>query len=110
MVMIDLGIPPGFDLLSENRQPYQQKSGQARSVRLEKFNVTAKQAILYVDSLGPGETVTLPFRLRARHPIRAPSLVSRVYKILRPRGEFPRASSATGSAEAVNTFPYLLLG
>ena len=84
MVMIDLGIPPGFDLLSEDLQTYQEKSAQAKSGRLEKFNLTATQAILYFDSLAPGETVTLPFRLRAKYPIRARTLVSRVYEYYDP--------------------------
>ena len=29
MVMVDLGIPPGFDLLSEDLQDYQEKSARA---------------------------------------------------------------------------------
>jgi hypothetical protein len=34
------------------------------SGRLEKFNLTATQAILYFNSLDPGETITLPYRVR----------------------------------------------
>ncbi len=37
MVMVDLGIPPGFDLLSEDLQAYQEKSAGRKSGRLEKF-------------------------------------------------------------------------
>ena len=56
MVMVDLGIPPGFDLLSEDLQDYQEKSAGMKSGRLEKFNQTATQAILYFNSLMAGET------------------------------------------------------
>ena len=84
MVMIDLGIPPGFDLLSEDLQTYQEKSAQQKSGRLEKFNLTATQAILYFDSLAPGERITLPFRLRAKYPIRVRTLLSRVYEYYDP--------------------------
>jgi len=37
MVMVDLGIPPGFDLLSEDLQVYHEKSAGLKSGRLEKF-------------------------------------------------------------------------
>jgi hypothetical protein len=84
MVMIDLGIPPGFDLLSEDLQAYQEKSTAQKSGRLEKFSLTATQAILYFNSLAPSETVTLRFRLRAKYPIRARTLRSRVYEYYDP--------------------------
>lgn len=84
MVMIDLGIPPGFELLSEDLQTYQEKSAQQKSGRLEKFNLTATQAILYFDSLAPGDRITLAFRLRAKYPMRARTLLSRVYEYYDP--------------------------
>jgi hypothetical protein len=84
MVMVDLGIPPGFDLLSEDIQDYQEKSASLESGRLEKFNLTATQAILYFNSFAPGETVQLPFRLRAKYPVRARTFQSRVYEYYDP--------------------------
>jgi uncharacterized protein YfaS (alpha-2-macroglobulin family) len=84
MVMVDLGIPPGFDLLSEDLQAYREKSVGQKSGRLEKFSMTATQAILYFDSLAPGDTVALKFRLRAKYPIRARTFRSRVYEYYDP--------------------------
>ena len=84
MVMVDLGIPPGFDLLSEDLQDYQEKSAGRKSGRLEKFSLTATQAILYFDSIAAGDTVTLNFRLRAKYPIRARTFQSRVYEYYDP--------------------------
>ena len=84
MVMVDLGIPPGFDLLTEDLQSYREKSVGQKSGRLEKFSLTATQAILYFDSLAPGDTVTLRFRLRAKYPIRARTFRSRVYEYYDP--------------------------
>jgi uncharacterized protein YfaS (alpha-2-macroglobulin family) len=84
MVMVDLGIPPGFDLLSEDLQAYQEKSAGQKSGRLEKFSLTATQAILYFDSFAPGDSVTLKFRLRAKYPIRARTFRSRVYEYYDP--------------------------
>ena len=84
MVMVDLGIPPGFDLLSEDLQAFQEKSAGAHGGRLEKFSLTTTQAILYFDALAPGQTVTLNFRLRAKYPIRAHTFQSRVYEYYAP--------------------------
>jgi alpha-2-macroglobulin-like protein len=84
MVMVDLGIPPGFDLLSEDLQTYVEKSASLKSGRLEKFSQTATQAILYFDSFAPGDTVNLKFRLRAKYPIRARTFRSRVYEYYDP--------------------------
>jgi hypothetical protein len=84
MVMVDLGIPPGFDLLSEDLQAYQEKSRARKSGKLEKFSLTATEAILYFDAIGAGDTVTLQFRLRAKYPIRARTFQSRVYEYYDP--------------------------
>jgi hypothetical protein len=84
MVMIDLGIPPGFDLLSEDLQDYQEKSAGRPSGRLEKFSQTATQAILYLNAIAPGDTVRLTCRLRAKYPIRARTFPSRAYEYYDP--------------------------
>ena len=84
MVMVDLGIPPGFDLLSEDLQAVQEKTAGDASGRLEKFSQTATQAILYFNGLAPGQTVSLKFRLRAKYPIRAKTFESRVYEYYDP--------------------------
>ena len=84
MVMVDLGIPPGFDLLSEDLQSFQEKTATAQSGRLEKFSLTATQAILYFNALSPGQTVTMSLRLRAKYPIHARTFASRAYEYYDP--------------------------
>ncbi len=84
MVMVDLGIPPGFDLLSEDLQDYQEKSAHHKGGHLSKFSFTATQALLYFDSFSPGELVTLKYRLRAKYPIRARTFKSQVYEYYDP--------------------------
>jgi hypothetical protein len=84
MVMVDLGIPPGFALLSEDLQKMVEKSAATKSGRLEKFSMTATQAILYFDSLGPLVSCDVQFRLRAKFPIRASNFASRVYEYYDP--------------------------
>jgi uncharacterized protein YfaS (alpha-2-macroglobulin family) len=84
MVMVDLGVPPGFDLLSEDLQDMVQKTANARSGRLEKFSMTATQAILYFDSIAPHDSFEIHFRLQAKYPIRAQGFTSRVYEYYDP--------------------------
>ena len=84
MVMIDLGIPPGFDLLSEDLQAMQEKTAGQKGGRLEKFTQTATQAILYFDSVPAGGRVSVKYRLRAKYPIRAKTLESKVYEYYDP--------------------------
>jgi len=84
MVILDLGVPPGFELLSEDLQNYKEKSAALKSGHLSKFSVTARQAILYFDSFAPGDTVKLKYRLRAKYPIRAKTLRTSVYEYYAP--------------------------
>jgi CD109 antigen len=53
--------------------------------RLEKFNLTATQAILYFDSIAPRAELALTFRLPAKYPIRARTFASRVYEYYSPK-------------------------
>ena len=48
MVMVDLGIPPGFELQTEDLHTYHKKSAGAGNGKLEKFSLTATQMIIYV--------------------------------------------------------------
>jgi len=84
MVMVDLGIPPGFELLSEDLQKMLEKSVGAKSGRLEKFSMTATQAILYFDSISPRDSFEVRYRLRAKYPIHAQGFASRVYEYYDP--------------------------
>ena len=102
MVMVDLGIPPGFDLLSEDLQNYVEKTASRKSACLEKFSLTATQAILYLNSIAAGETVTLHFRLRAKYPIHARTFRSRVYEYYDPDVSSRSAARATGKYDSVN--------
>jgi uncharacterized protein YfaS (alpha-2-macroglobulin family) len=84
MVMVDLGIPPGFELLSEDLQKMMVKTASAKSGRLEKFNMTATQAILYFDSIAPRDSFEVRYRLRAKYPIHAQGFASRAYEYYDP--------------------------
>jgi hypothetical protein len=84
MVMVDLGIPPGFDLLSEDLQDLQAKTAGLQAGGLEKFSMTATQAILYLNALAPKSAMEVRFRMRAKYPIRARTFESQVYEYYDP--------------------------
>ena len=82
--MVDLGIPPGFEVMSEDLQAMVEKTARAKSGRLEKFSMTATQATLYFNSIAPRSEVEVRFRLRAEYPIRANGFASRAYEYYNP--------------------------
>jgi len=84
MIMVDLGIPPGFELLSEDLQSLEEKAARNQNGSLQKFSLTATQAILYFNALSPRQTVTFTYRLRAKYPIHAHTFQSRVYEYYDP--------------------------
>ncbi len=84
MVMVDLGIPPGFELLSEDLVDLKRATANKHGGRLDKFSVTPTQAILYFDAIKPGSPVHVTFRLRAKYPIRTQTFASRVYEYYDP--------------------------
>ncbi len=84
MVMVDFGIPPGFDLLTDDLDALKEKTAHQRMGRLEKYSITATQAILYFNGFAPKSSVRLQFRLRAKYPIRAQTLASHVYEYYDP--------------------------
>lgn len=84
MVMVDLRIPPGFELQSEDVQDMVERTVDKVSGRLEKFSMTATHAILYFDSIAPHDSFKIRYRLRAKYPIRAQGFESRVYEYYDP--------------------------
>lgn len=85
MVMIDLGIAPGFEVLAEDFQEILNVGDNNKLGKLTKFTITAKQVILYFDGLKPSQVLTLKYRLRAKYPIKARTLASKVYEYYNPQ-------------------------
>jgi hypothetical protein len=80
MVMLDLGIPPGFTLQHEDLQQYVGKA-------VKKYTATGRQIIVYLESLGPGQTLALSYRVKARFPMRAKTPQSRAYLYYTPEAQ-----------------------
>ncbi|MEY4548043.1 MAG: hypothetical protein RL685_4238, partial [Pseudomonadota bacterium] len=65
MVLVTLGVPPGFTVEMTDFDPYL-SAGQ-----LSRAEVTGKQLILYVSELGANQTLSFQYSLSATLPVRA---------------------------------------
>ena len=82
MVMVDLGILPGFDLLTEVDDYLNKSATQKRPLGEVQSDRDAGHSLLL--SIGAGETIALRYRLRAKYPIRTRTFQSRVYQYYEP--------------------------
>lgn len=73
MVMIDLGIPPGFEVQTPTLDELVGK-------KIQKYTVTPRQLIIYLDEVSSKAPVELSYSLKAKYPIRAQVRSSRVYE------------------------------
>jgi len=78
MVMVDLGIPPGFDLVHDDLRALQ-----AAGV-FSRYESTERQLLLYFTRIAPGPARTFQYRIVARDPIRAVAPASRIYSYYNP--------------------------
>jgi hypothetical protein len=78
MVMVDLGIPPGFDLITSDLDAL------VEAGVFSKYEHTERQLLLYFTLILPDNPVTFDYRLVARDPIRAQAPATRVYSYYNP--------------------------
>lgn len=78
MVMVDLGIPPGFEVLREDLDALV-----AEQV-ISKYETSERQVLLYFTAILPERPVAFTYRIVARHPIRAEAPASRIYSYYNP--------------------------
>lgn len=78
MVMVELGLPPGFDL---DRSPLDQAVQQGRIAR---FETRPRLLVVYLMGVEPGVARTFEYRLVARTPLRAQVPRARVYSYYNP--------------------------
>ncbi len=73
MVMVDLGIPPGFEVLTPTLDELVGK-------KIQKYSITPRQIIIYLDEVVFGSPVKISYQLQAKYPIRAKVRASQVYE------------------------------
>ena len=86
MAIVDLGIPPGFDVDSAAFDDLQARE------QIAKYEVTGNQAILYFRELSSTAPLQFSYSLRAKYPLRVQTPPSAVYEYYQPRN---RAESKT---------------
>lgn len=79
MVVIDLGIPPGFAV-----QPADFERLVSMNT-IQKFEIAPRQVILYFDEVRARQTVEFEYSLRAKFPLRAQTGESKAYEYYNPQ-------------------------
>jgi len=64
MIMLDLGIPPGFDPLTEDLADLV-----SDIPSITRYEIRGRQLSIYVDQLAYGSPLTFSYRLKAKYPI-----------------------------------------
>ena len=78
MVLLDLGLPPGFTVLEEDLQALVAQG------MIERFELTGRQIIVYLTDLAPNEPLSFTYRLRANYPLRVQVPASQAYDYYSP--------------------------
>jgi hypothetical protein len=92
MAIVDLGIPPGFEVDATAFEALQ-SAGQ-----IEKFEVTGSQVILYMRQLPAAAPFQFDYSLRAKYPVRAQMPPSTVYEYYQPQN---RSQSAATTLQVI---------
>ncbi|MCC6622646.1 MAG: hypothetical protein IT385_15395 [Deltaproteobacteria bacterium] len=78
MGIVDVAVPPGFEVLSEDLEAAVQHK------TLQRFSLAGRQIILYVEQFEPGKPFELRYRVRARFPVKVSTGATRVYEYYNP--------------------------
>jgi hypothetical protein len=95
MVIVDLGLPPGFTVLTEDLNDLAEKGV------MEKYSLTGRQIIVYLREVPANQPIALKYRLMARFPIKAKAAKSVAYEYYDPsvRDEAPPEEILVKAAE-----------
>jgi hypothetical protein len=78
MALVDLGLPPGFTVLTEDLDRLVEQAVIAR------YELSGRQIIIYLEDLSSDTPVNFRYRLRARFPMRAQTPPSTAYDYYNP--------------------------
>ena len=78
MVIIDLGLPPGFVVDTADLDKV------VEDKTIQKYTMAARQIIVYVAEIAPRKSLTLTYHLRAKFPIKAKTPKSETYLYYNP--------------------------
>ncbi len=78
MVVVDLAVPPGFAVEAGDLAELVDQGV------IDKFNLTGRQIIVYLERVDGGQQLAFEYRLRARYPIKAKAPASVAYEYYNP--------------------------
>ncbi len=78
MVLLDLGIPPGFTVQADDLSALVQKGV------IDRYELTGRQVLVYVENVSSEAPLAFSYRLRARFPLRAKTQQSSAYDYYNP--------------------------
>jgi hypothetical protein len=85
MALIDLGVPPGFTVNTEDLSRLVERG------IISRYELTGRQIIVYLEDISSEVPVRFSYRLRARFPMRAQTPPSSVYDYYNPETPTVRA-------------------
>ncbi len=78
MVIVDLGLPPGFTLIPDRLNAL------VETGVVEKYSTTGRQIIVYLREVEKGSPVTVEYQLLAKYPLKAKTTKSAAYEYYNP--------------------------
>jgi uncharacterized protein YfaS (alpha-2-macroglobulin family) len=101
--IVDLGIPPGFEVLSEDLADLVAKDSDLppdyEGPKFSRFDLTGRQILVYLEGLKAGQPLAFDYRIRARYPIKAQTPPSAAYDYYNP------AVSSVSAPAAIEVTP-----
>jgi uncharacterized protein YfaS (alpha-2-macroglobulin family) len=86
--LIDLGVPPGFTVQSEDLDRlvahYRDLPADYAQARIERYELTGSQVIVYVTNLNGAEPLSFSYRLKAKYPLSVQAPASTAYDYYNP--------------------------
>lgn len=79
MVIVDIGIPPGFEVMTDDLTNLIERKV------LQRFELTPRQVICYLDKIEGRATVEWKFRMKAKMPVRAKTGRTTAYEYYAPQ-------------------------
>jgi len=78
MTIVDLGIPPGFELQTDAFESLKERGV------IERYSLEGRQVILYFREIRGNRPIEFEYRLKAKFPVRAKTPVSTAYQYYEP--------------------------
>jgi uncharacterized protein YfaS (alpha-2-macroglobulin family) len=86
--MVDLGIPPGFTVQTEDLDAlvarYKDTPPDYAFARIARYELTGRQILVYLTNLSNGNPLEFSFRLKAKYPLRVQTPSSSAYDYYNP--------------------------